>query len=644
MSAKDGYSESPSAMDFVRTWRENNAETFSQHSGISNSTLDVSTLKWKSWTSSANEDICKNGRAAQAEERARSKSTGQDPLYHLTKTEFRRLTEQLRDVNWNLSNRFKGIGFNRFKGQTGLDSGSACLYRSQLALSNKAFNDEQQMWRPYTETRSYEPVYTRCRPVSHQVQERERRPRVAVTSSRNRPKSTPISNTRTGNNVSWGDYDMLTADIVQSFQQDDDLKGKFGEKILIIGKDRKGERKVEFTTGGSADDKHGKSESSTSGVASLDSEDVAESLSESEPDDQRASQAADIAPELLDEGRQSLEDDDRSDDETIPEPNTPLNPRKINVPGMEWHMRPERLDSRAIVEGKRDRHRYDFDASYIRQPKYEFSNVFSPALMSLDLRALAEREASLEMKPKVDKIEAKIMMRCFELEKLQLATEKVEDSRFSKTKQYIRQRSASSALSKLRAQSAKSTRSSSKCAQECTQVICVGDCPEKSMPCSTCNKKSCNGICVPVSYSLHTRLPEESLTETKYRLPRPKSCSSCSKPSNPAKKINQQHTQMGRPKSSHSTYAHAKKSHRQVLDLRGSTQQLDVNQIPYDEKIHNRPQTSPSRLKSAKTRKGRDSVAPHKSYYSQRRMSLTANTVRPVFDNQVKRILSAKSH
>ena len=69
---------------------------------------------------------------------------------------------------------------------------------------------------------------------------RERRPRTPLPSARTRPKSSSITNSRTAANVSWGDYDMLTADIVHNFQQDDGLKPNFGEKITIIGKDRKG--------------------------------------------------------------------------------------------------------------------------------------------------------------------------------------------------------------------------------------------------------------------------------------------------------------------------------------------------------------------------------------------------------------------
>ena len=238
-------------------------------------------------------------------------------------------------------------------------------------------------------------------------------------------------------------------------------------------------------------------------------------------------------------------------------------------------------------------------------------------------------------------------MRCLELEKLQLATEKSEESRYSKTRQYIRQKSATSSLSKSRVQSGRSRPGSSKCVQDCTQVVCVGDCPEKTLSCTSCSKANCNGSCNVIPYSNHTRVAEDSLGQTKYRLPRPKSCGSCSKDSNPAKKINQQQTQRGRPKSSHITYSHAKKSVRQVMDLQASTQQLDVNQIPIDDRIHNRPRTAPVRLKSARSRKGRDSVAPHKSYSSQRRISLTAHTVKTVFGGKLpspaRRAVSAKS-
>lgn len=212
-------------------------------------------------------------------------------------------------------------------------------------------------------------------------------------------------------------------------------------------------------------------------------------------------------------------------------------------------------------------------------------------------------------------------MRCLEFERLQLATEKVEDSRFSKTRQYIRQKSASSTLSRSRVQSAKSSKVNSKCTADCTQVACVGDCPEKSLLCSSCNKKSCSGCCASQQYVDYTRLTADNNVGKTKKATRPSSCNSCSREISIVKKLNQRQTQLGRPKSSHYTYSQAKKSVRQPLDLRATTQQLDFNESTLD----CRPSTAPN------SRRGRDSVAPHKSYYSQRRVSLTANTIRPVY-------------
>ena len=232
------------------------------------------------------------------------------------------------------------------------------------------------------------------------------------------------------------------------------------------------------------------------------------------------------------------------------------------------------------------------------------------------------------------KDEAKLLTRCLELERLQLATEKLEESKFSKTRQYSRQRSASTALSKTRAQSARSARGSgsTKCAQDCVQVICVGDCPEKisASPCSSCHKKTCNGSCTPTPYSGHTRQHSgtQSIEPTKTRIPRPTSCGPCSK-SNPAQKLNKKQTQLGRPRSSHSTYSQAKKSTaRQTYQLHTTVQQLDINE-PEFEYPDNIIRTN--RVRSAKIRRGRDTIAPHKSYHSQRRVSLTANSIRPVY-------------
>lgn len=239
-------------------------------------------------------------------------------------------------------------------------------------------------------------------------------------------------------------------------------------------------------------------------------------------------------------------------------------------------------------------------------------------------------------------------MRCFELEKLQFNTEKTEDGRYSKTRQYIRQKSASSGLSKARVQSAKSARpNSSKCAPDCTQSVCVGNCIGKSLACLRCNKKSCDGTCATAPYTIHSRLTDDGMGQTKHRLPRPKSCGPCSKETNPAKKVNQQQTELGRPRSSHCTYSQAKKSVRQAMDLRASTQQLSVDQIPLDNSHnHRRPVTAPVRLKNCRYWKGRESVAPHKSYNSQRRISLTTNSVRPVFGGKLSskgRVGSSKS-
>lgn len=250
-----------------------------------------------------------------------------------------------------------------------------------------------------------------------------------------------------------------------------------------------------------------------------------------------------------------------------------------------------------------------------------------------------------------------MIKRCLELEKLQLATEKIEDSRSSKTKQFSRQRTSALSLSKpraqsarmSRAQSARGARASTKCTPDCTQVACVGDCPEKAsiVPCSTCNKRSCYGSCAPTPYSSHSRLPSEAIDNSKNKPPRPTSCKSCSKETNPSKKINTQQTQLGRPKSSHSTYSQAKKSVvRQSLELKPSNPQLDLDLTMV---IMDRPNTAPEfGLRSSRCRRGRETVAPHKSYHSQRRTSLSANTIRPVYgvtlNSPKRRARSAKKY
>jgi len=69
---------------------------------------------------------------------------------------------------------------------------------------------------------------------------RERRPRTAIP-SQSRPTSSPAHTSRSSRAATWGDYDMLTTEIIGTFSEGDKLNGgKYGEKITIIGKDKRG--------------------------------------------------------------------------------------------------------------------------------------------------------------------------------------------------------------------------------------------------------------------------------------------------------------------------------------------------------------------------------------------------------------------
>lgn len=211
----------------------------------------------------------------------------------------------------------------------------------------------------------------------------------------------------------------------------------------------------------------------------------------------------------------------------------------------------------------------------------------------------------------------------------------------------------------LKAQSGinKPSRLSSQCTPDCVQVACVGDCPDKvhaTSVCPKCDRKGCSGICKPTPYSNHSRLPADLDTsanvKAKARAQRPKSCSSCLRVSNPARETNAQQLSLGRPKSSHTTYSRARKSVRRTTDLRKTPTDLSAN-IDRDQlrtPASGCAITSPPRARSARTRRGRDSIAPHKSYNSQRRISLTTATIRPVFGvnlaNGKQRAKSARSY
>jgi len=305
---------------------------------------------------------------------------------------------------------------------------------------------------------------------------------------------------------------------------------------------------------------------------------------------------------------------------------------------MNWTLRPEQLDNFALLEGRKDRTRYDFDASTASQPRYEFSNPFSTVLMNVDLRALAERDATLDIQKTVDRDQATCLTKCLELEKLQLACERQEEARTRNSKQFARQRVSSTALSRARAQSARSAR---RCTPDCVQVVCVGDCPEKanSEPCMICRKKTCNGSCTLTPYDAHIRGKTEPVI--KARPSRPKSCNLCTKDST-TRQINASQLALGRPKSSNSTYSYTRRSQRQTLSIRSTNLSADLSENMSTVTI--RGTRTPPRIRSARMR-GRDSVAPHKAYHSQRRISLTSNTMRPVFDQTVrKRPKSSRSH
>ena len=68
------------------------------------------------------------------------------------------------------------VRLQRFKGVTtddliaGNKNSTACLYRTQLAINNKTFNDDHSMWQPYVH--STESQYTRCKPVAHTAPDR----------------------------------------------------------------------------------------------------------------------------------------------------------------------------------------------------------------------------------------------------------------------------------------------------------------------------------------------------------------------------------------------------------------------------------------------------------------------------------------
>ncbi|XP_048254806.1 uncharacterized protein LOC125381653 isoform X2 [Haliotis rufescens] len=501
-----------------------------------------------------------------------------DSLYKITKVEFRRFSEQVRDVSMNLKNRFRSSAYQKLysSGKPGGGGGGVVgggggvgggrtgdslnqVYHSHLAASLKAFQHKQ--WLPLKHD-EFEPTITRCRPISGRADRRppSSRPSSAVPKPPQRPRSVPPGayrpscGLRTSEtlDVTPGDFDTLSPNVLA------DLLGRsritphnFGDRVK--------------------DD-----DVSTSGIDSPNSDNH----------------------------------DSSSDSDSEPEP-----PVDSNRPVPQLQLRPEKLDAIYVPEDRRDRRRFDFDAEHVDIPAYEFETTLPEPFGRLDLKVIARQKYDwrdiLSVRPMAKAVET-ILDRLVDIEKLQSETVEWETKR-------LRQRT------KQRVPSAKSR--DRRCCNNCLQPACVGDCPEKALQpntCTLCRQQLCTGSCHDNRYEAYMRqVHQEEQIESILSNPVPRICITCQKKHN-AKLINANNAILRRPKSGNTTYSRGRGSVK-PRDLRPRSVTDVTSEIIKDiEKLGVEP-LQPGRPNTGKYQRprSRNSLLPGKSYFSNRKDSLT---------------------
>lgn len=356
---------------------------------------------------------------------------------------------------------------------------------------------------------------------------------------------------------------------------------------------------------------------------------------------------------LRDTDRNTDIDTDEEDEEPKLEE---LQAHRIAIPHLE--LRPEKFDS-VYIPGlpKGDRRKYDFDAENVDIPLYEFASPLSETTRQLDLRDLCRRDRNWRDDPllakvePVDEGEALFVDRLMELHKLQLKTEENEDVKKERAKSARMRNNGSGVRSRVGSARVQSARQRERwCCPDCTQPACVGNCPTKEdvyPPCLICREKHCAGTCTENAYCAHTRLDrsDAGLEKSKTRLQtRPRSCGHCQRRHN-AKLINANNLILGRPRSGHATFSRGQSSQKPTdlrpksaggalvsTELEKDFEKLGLEPVVDDRKdsISQRPSTacSSSSRRSSYRLKGRAGVIPGKSYFSQRRNSLTDSSSR----------------
>ena len=357
--------------------------------------------------------------------------------------------------------------------------------------------------------------------------------------------------------------------------------------------------------------------------------------------------------DVEDETKVLAKDSDLSDDEDIPEPSVD---KERSAPDL--FLRPEKLDSMYVPEGRKGMIKYDFDAENVDIPEYEFAYILPEELQSLDVRAASATDRNWRQltknRPK-EPSEMQFIDRLIEIERLKTQTEEWESKRDARLRHLRRNRLTLSRISSAtsRVQSAKSRDRDRRCCKGCLQPACVGDCPDRGLLADDTTQNG--GERPETPYDFHRRSNRADSEQTKpQRKPRPKSCNQCQRRHN-AKLINANNVVLGRPRSSYATYSRGQGSHP-PKDMRPETpvthHELDrsferLGIESYKAHADTGDDHNHSNSNSAEPRlyRGRAATIPGKSYFSNRRYSLTTSNIQSRINSfRKKRPKSSKRH
>ncbi|KAL8594283.1 hypothetical protein ACOMHN_000985 [Nucella lapillus] len=496
--------------------------------------------------------------------------------------------------------------------------------RNELQASRLPFQARQR--RPLTTEDIPETSLVRCRPVLNRpTTAHGSRSSLTPCARPQRPSSTPVHGMRTPHislqvmghsphppasphpgtpRVEPGHFDTLSPRILSQLLSDVQPRpslASYGDIILTTRPERRFREKKEPKLNLNDD------VSTTSSIESDggdDDDDVSED-DDNEDDDSSDSEEGGFEPSLDDLRRQ------------MPHPQSVL------------HLRPEKLDAIYVPEDKRDMRRFDFDATKVDVPLYDFKRPLPDSLSKVSLR-LCAREGTdwqdyLSTVPPEGRALKGLMDRLVEMEKYQIVT---EDWEARKLRGQLRRQE------KLGSRAASARARDKRCCGLCLQSACVGDCPDKRRQapgrCEKCHQPLCTGVCQDSRYEQRMRQARSSDSLILDEPPPPppprcpsRGCHSCLRRHN-AKLINANSLLMGRPKSSHATYARGQNSCR-PKDLRPKSAATLHSVLVRDfERMGIEPQRPSPPTKPSNSRpRSRNGLLPGKSSRSNRRNSIS---------------------